>query len=159
MNVFTSIIGRGFLGRVDHLTCQPAWSIGLVLLLLHSTHVIQQFHNFVDTRSPHGNALAVAFAATSLAIAECSCDHSPTYCTPPTKTKKGKLRHKRGNQISCDTHQMPRGKIKGEAKLNLLDPSNRAFNFVGVLLLLFVEFYYFYPQYFLTDHLSSPLQA
>ena len=48
---------------------------------------------------------------------------------------------------------------KGGVRLNRNDPSSRVFNSLGVLLLLFVEFYYFYPPLFLTNYSSSPLQA
>ena len=73
INVFAATLGRGLLRKVSIIVRHPtAWTIAPSLLPT-STHTI--LHNYDNARSPHTNALAVAFSLlfvsllTSLSLA------------------------------------------------------------------------------------------
>ena len=155
--------GRGFLRRLGHVLHpgRPNPVAPLTSSLLPLTHNIVQ--HYVDARSPHSphsKALAVAFAATSLAVVEGSRDRpKTTSCAPPSKNgRKGLPKNAESNATLRNANAKGGKTKKGGSTLNLLDPSDNAFHLVRVLSIFFILILLFVPAIFLTIFSSSLLR-
>ena len=144
MNMLAPTFGRGFLRRLGQVLHparpNPAAPLTSSSLLPSTQNIVQHYVDARSLHSPHSNALAVAFAATSLAVVEGSRDRpKTTSCASPSKNERKQLSKNAPSNATLRKANAKGGKTeKSGLMLNLLDPSDNAFHLVRIFLTSFL---------------------